>query len=233
MKSNANSNPATRNPNTSSQPPSPSVPISVYRELAAELQATRAMVDSLNAKNQELTVHNQRLKQEIQRFVQSAMHLQVLVEPTQVPVSPQSGNIPGNIPGNVPGNVRRGKTQHQTPASLPTLEEAATASMIAAQLRSTDEAEVIDTELESQPPRPKKDGGGLWLMFIVMVIMVTAFGAGFLVVRPFLPTTDNEGSIDQPFSPEPSLDVSPSSISPSRLPQPSQPSQPSQLPTAP
>lgn len=229
MKSKANSNPATRNPNTSSQPTSPSVPISVYRELAAELQATRAMVDSLNAKNQALTVHNQRLKQEIQRFVQSAMHLQVLVEPAQAPVSPQ----PGNISGNISSNVRQGKTQHQPPSSLPTLEETATASMIAAQLRSTDEAEVMDTELESQPPRSKKDGGGVGLMFIVMVIMVTAFGAGFLVVRPFLPTAGNEGSSDQPFSPEPSLEDAPSNVAPSQLPQPSQPPRPSQLPTAP
>jgi hypothetical protein len=70
-------------------------------------------------------------------------------------------------------------------------------------------------------------------MFIVMVIMVTAFGAGFLVVRPFLPTTDNEGSIDRSLSPEPSLDISPSNVAPSQLPQPAQPPQPSQLPTAP
>ncbi len=44
---------------------SPSVPISVYRELAAELQAAEALLDSLNAQNQHLAKHNQKLRQEI------------------------------------------------------------------------------------------------------------------------------------------------------------------------
>lgn len=206
MKSKANPNPAVRNPSASSQPPSPSVPISVYRELAAELQATRAMVDSLNAKNQELTLHNQRLRQEIQRFVQSAMHLRVLVEPTQPPVSPQVASSSTNT------NSRRSKaTQHpeiSDYASLPTLEETATASMIAAQLRGTDSApEHLVPEKEAPPARPTKDFSGIWLTLIVMVIMVTAFGAGFLVVRPFLPTSESEETIEnQQTSPNSTLE---------------------------
>jgi hypothetical protein len=195
MKSKANSNPAVRNPNASSKPPSPSVPISVYRELAAELQATRAMVDSLNAKNQDLTLHNQRLRQEIQRFVQSAMHLKVLVEPTQPPVSSQGATLSPNT------NARSARTtQHPEMSdysSLPTLEETATASMIAAQLRSTDSVTEHSVETQEAPPaRPSKDFSGIWLTLIVMVIMVTAFGAGFLVVRPFLPTSEGEETIE-------------------------------------
>jgi hypothetical protein len=198
MKSKANSNPAIRNSSAPSQPPSPSVPISVYRELAAELQATRAMVDSLNAKNQDLTGQNQRLRQEIQRFVQSAMHLQVLVDPTQPPIGasvPHSTTKPRRTRSNVPSEADY--------SSLPTLEETAAASAVAAQLRSNEASPEAEAD-ERPTSRPSRDFSGLWLSLIVMLIMVTAFGAGFLVVRPLLPTSNgdsnSEETIDGQFS---------------------------------
>lgn len=159
--------------------PSPSVPISVYRELAAELQATRGMVDSLNSKNQDLTLQNQKLRQEIHRFAQSAIALQSLVAPTQLPVnSPKAA-------------------QHPQPADRhPSWEDAAAAAAIAAKLRANDPTssyEELQTGLQELPhlPQEKKPRnlGGLWLTLTIVVIMVTAFGAGFLVVRPLLPTS--------------------------------------------
>ncbi|MEL6603076.1 MAG: hypothetical protein AAFP20_07605 [Cyanobacteria bacterium J06614_10] len=53
----------------------PSVPMSVYRELAAELRANKAVIDSLNSRNQQLIQQNQRLKQEIHNVVQAALNL--------------------------------------------------------------------------------------------------------------------------------------------------------------
>ncbi|PZO15364.1 MAG: hypothetical protein DCF25_13780 [Leptolyngbya foveolarum] len=53
----------------------PSVPMSVYRELATELRATKAVIDSLNSRNQQLLQQNQFLKQEIHNVVQSALSL--------------------------------------------------------------------------------------------------------------------------------------------------------------
>lgn len=53
----------------------PSVPMSVYRELAAELRANRAVIDSLNSRNQQLLQQNQLLKQEIHNVVQATLHL--------------------------------------------------------------------------------------------------------------------------------------------------------------
>ncbi|MEO1593431.1 MAG: hypothetical protein AAFU71_19375 [Cyanobacteria bacterium J06632_22] len=54
---------------------SPSVPMSVYRELAAELRANKAVIDSLNSRNQQLLEQNQRLKQEIHNVVQATLNL--------------------------------------------------------------------------------------------------------------------------------------------------------------
>ena len=59
---------------------SPSVPLSVYRELAVELQAAQALLDSLNVQNQHLTRQNQQLRQEIEKAVQSILHLQQVVD---------------------------------------------------------------------------------------------------------------------------------------------------------
>jgi hypothetical protein len=177
MKFKANSDTA-RPANASSQPSAPSVPISVYRELAAELQATRAMVNSLNVKNQELTGQNQRLRQEIHRFAQTAIALQTIVSPQ-------------NSAGAQPAVS---STQHQPePPSEPTLEQAAAATRMAAKLRSSHPAATeLHTEAPTAPLQPERRPtalGGLWLTLSIVLIMLTAFGAGFLVVRPLLPSS--------------------------------------------
>ena len=53
----------------------PSVPMSVYRELAAELRTNKAVIDSLNSRNQQLIQQNQFLKQEIHNVVQATLNL--------------------------------------------------------------------------------------------------------------------------------------------------------------
>lgn len=53
----------------------PSVPMSVYRELATELRANKAVIDSLNSRNHQLMQQNQRLKQEIHNVVQATLSL--------------------------------------------------------------------------------------------------------------------------------------------------------------
>lgn len=49
--------------------------MSVHRELAAELRANKAVIDSLNNRNEQLLEQNQRLKQEIHHVVQAALSL--------------------------------------------------------------------------------------------------------------------------------------------------------------
>lgn len=49
--------------------------MSVYRELATELRANKAVIDSLNSRNHQLMQQNQRLKQEIHNVVQATLSL--------------------------------------------------------------------------------------------------------------------------------------------------------------
>ena len=69
------------------QPSSPSVPLSVYRELAAELQATRVMLDALHDRHQQLsdrhqqlTHQNQQLQAEIVKVAKAALHMQQVAQ---------------------------------------------------------------------------------------------------------------------------------------------------------
>ncbi|MGF1478164.1 MAG: hypothetical protein ACFB4I_01555 [Cyanophyceae cyanobacterium] len=58
----------------------PAVPISLYREVVGELQATKAQLDSLKCQNQQLVRQNQQLRQEAEKIFYSAQNLkQVLV----------------------------------------------------------------------------------------------------------------------------------------------------------
>lgn len=54
--------------------------MSVYRELAGELQATRAHTNVLKSKNQQLQQHNLELRQEIEALVAAADRVRALAE---------------------------------------------------------------------------------------------------------------------------------------------------------
>ena len=58
----------------------PSVPLSVYRELVKELQATQARVEFLEAQNQQLVKSNRQLRQEIETVVAQGRRLEKVVK---------------------------------------------------------------------------------------------------------------------------------------------------------
>ncbi|MBW4661724.1 MAG: hypothetical protein KME15_23895 [Drouetiella hepatica Uher 2000/2452] len=172
MKTNVNSD-AGSNAATSGA----SVPISVYRELAAELQATHVMLESLNTKNQHLAQQNQQLRKEVERVVQLGVNLQHWIE--SPPVDPL--NAGANASYAAPSVLR----QPASPSS------AASASAIAAKLRTSDFSEQLFTEEPALPydrrdAKSPRDFSGLWLTVTILLIVVSAFGAGFLVMKPFL-----------------------------------------------
>lgn len=137
----------------------PSVPITVYRELAAELQATKTLLDSMNTQNQQLARHNQHLRQEIEQLAQSAIHLQQSAEAFQ-----PSWNLPPQH-----SETNRSPRPNRSPADRPEY--------------------IIEQAEPRSRPRSQPSGrevSGVWLVLIITAIVITAFGAGFLVVRPLL-----------------------------------------------
>lgn len=164
---------------------SPSVPISVYRELAAELQATRAMLDSLNSQNQNLVKQNQQLRTEAEKVVQAAMHLQKAAGTAQ----PISRNLAAEVAIRPDIVV---ETDYLTPEPVRSAPKRFVVKP--ASVDPSVNPERLYTHQEDQRPRrsaPSESSGelgGAWLAFVIVLIVISAFGAGFMIVRPFLPT---------------------------------------------
>lgn len=177
---------------------SPSVPISLYREVAAELQAAQAMLESLKTHNQQLVQQNQQLRREVETVVHAALQLQQAVNSAQAvsqigmpQMPPVRVNFNPDPPRPNPAPVQNISNSIPEPApSLSSLElpfpfpeSESTPPLI---------SEKLYTEVPERPYRlrsqPKKgsDISGVWLAAAIFLIVIAAFGAGYWVVRPLL-----------------------------------------------
>jgi hypothetical protein len=180
----------------------PSVPISLYREVTAELQSAQAMLDSLKTHNQQLVEQNQQLRREVETVVQASVYLQ------QAITSAQSVSQTG-MPQTPPIKFNKFSAEPPpSPSGIPQINYSLTQGTPASQAVAfpfpahTSEAtppatpdklpEKLFTEVPETPYRvrvqPKKasDLSGLWLAIAIFLIVIAAFGAGYLVVRPLL-----------------------------------------------
>ncbi|MEQ9670553.1 hypothetical protein [Coleofasciculus sp. G2-EDA-02] len=191
MNSNSPINPSMQNPPTDRYTPStsannycPSVPISVYRELAAELQAAQAMLDSLNGQNQQLVKQNQKLRQEVEKVLQSSQHLQQVVD-SLTPVTgapmPRRQSIPSeprptpSIPKSAPSRVGVDvPPPHNLEAPSSPYRETLVIEQQESRSRRTSASESY------------REVNGWVLILAIVLIVLTAFGTGFLIVRPLL-----------------------------------------------
>lgn len=176
----------------------PSVPISVYRELAAELKATKARVDALNQQNQQLDQHNQLLRQEILRFAQATDQLRQMVEvaqPTPLMVALESEMADFAPP---PPDRLATPLEEATLGAPPQNARGAIAQTMLAPVPKRPLAPSANPNrplFTEQRPEPEsqvtlasrtQDLSGLWLATTILVIVVSAFGAGFLIMKPLL-----------------------------------------------
>jgi cobalamin biosynthesis Mg chelatase CobN len=189
-------------PNQDSQNSSPSVPLSVYRELAAELQNTRAMVESLKSenqqlsdRNQELVAHNQQLQTEIQKVVRSVTQLQEVTNSLQP--SPTSGK-------NTNTNSNSGKFVLNADRDFDLAANSEYTSWEdSSQQNPWGESSTTPAKqyTSQQPEKPyanvpdsdKNPESGAWrLMVAIALIAAIAFGAGYLLVRPILNSNNSQ-----------------------------------------
>ncbi|MEM9808677.1 MAG: hypothetical protein AAF959_25750 [Cyanobacteria bacterium P01_D01_bin.56] len=159
---------------------SPSVPVSVYRELAAELQATKAMVDSLSAQNNHLHQQNHLLRQNIHQMVQVALqlgHHAGVAHPAEAEMT-----------YSVPPTDFQGAYQ---PMNLEP-QEMMQAEPIPPQRPRKAEISKLVTEQSGENRRYHLESSAsgsmstLWLIVSIAIIILTAFGAGFLIMRPLI-----------------------------------------------
>ncbi|MBW4513766.1 MAG: hypothetical protein KME11_00905 [Timaviella obliquedivisa GSE-PSE-MK23-08B] len=165
MKSKPNSDFAPSQPNLSS---APSVPISVYKELATELQATRAMIESLNNRNQQIVHQNQMIRQEVERVVQASFNLQQIVDFTTLPEN--------GLNQAIADLSAQSKSDLSPQNHLP--------------LESNSLPNKLFTEEPSRPQSTQKQCknlGNMGIFLTVLIVVLTAFGLGFVAVKHLLP----------------------------------------------
>src|SRR5919202_1590578 len=166
--------PTNRHSQKPSNPYSPSVPISVYKELAAELQEAREMVQSLKSQNQQLVKQNQQLRQQVEKVVQSAQHLQQIVA-SFGSVSEAEVPRPQSPPPRAASIPEEFAPPPHNPEPVPP---------------PYTETLVIEQEDSRAHRSPSSEGlsdvSGWMLLVAILLIVLTAFGTGFLIVRPLL-----------------------------------------------
>ncbi|MBF2007338.1 MAG: hypothetical protein IGS49_18215 [Chlorogloeopsis fritschii C42_A2020_084] len=175
----------THNKSTTAQAYSPSVPLSVYRELAAELQAAQAKMDALTARNHHLVQENQLLRAEIAKTVQSVLHLQNLLDtPTQTQshyhqVSRSAPDIKSDPKRQA--NVKHPRQQAPRPRPSVAYTEMEIPDYMSAPIF------VEGQEVVAYPfSQPEPGEINNWLLWIAIALIIfLGFGAGYLVVRPF------------------------------------------------
>jgi len=155
----------------------PSVPISVYRELATEMQASKTKVEFLEAQNQELIRQNQQLQQEIQKLVASAIYLQQVANSFEPVTSPPI--VQKREPVPPPFDAAQGPP---TATEFPPAPPEAPAPKDKILLAEQEEGRYRRPE----PPSGATDVSGIWLAVAIFLIAIFAFGASFLIVRPLL-----------------------------------------------
>lgn len=164
---------------------SPSVPISLYREVVTELQTTQGMLKTLQTDNQQLMQQNQQLRLEIERVVQSSLRLRQVADGYQndsaiAPVDPTLTNLEAIFdlpPATIIQSPSRQKAAKAKAHSLPELEPST-------EKRLTEQEPQLR---QSAPPDKSSEISAWWLALVICTIIVTAFGTGFLIVRPLLP----------------------------------------------
>ncbi len=174
----------------------PSVPLFVYRELSTELQATQARLDALTAQNKQLTQENQLLRQEITKVVQSFLHLQKFVDSGVTPNYYQAPYASGDVKSVAKQPVTEARPRQQVSRSRP---PAAPKVPRPKSRRKDFSVPVMEMGFPMQEPvfieeqqvryypiaqAEVKKLSGWWLVISIILIMLTAFGAGYLVVRP-------------------------------------------------
>lgn len=191
-----------RNSN-SAEPSGPisAVPISLYREICGELREKSGQVETLQLHNQRILQENQHLRQELQRLVQMVMHThhqvtqisEFKIEPTANGTEtfhPGSGLKGSTIPA-VPPSAQPSTVFRQTP--IPARTTIAASTMVPFSTATTNPQDWITgtqaplaQRLLNQTSAITQNLRGWRLAIIISLIILSAFGAGFLIVRPLM-----------------------------------------------
>lgn len=145
----------------------PTVPMSVYRELAGELQATKTQLENLKQENQHLYQQNQSLRLEISKLSQSVERLESILSEEQ-----QAS----------PSHFQTADSHHYSDLDR---------DIAANYLPQSSEEALFTNQTESysrerEENSESKDFNGWLVMAIILIIIFTFSGIGYMVVQPLM-----------------------------------------------
>jgi len=151
-----------RSQGMTSPPPNqntPTVPLSVYRELAGELQATQSQLDGLRQDNQHLQQENQTLRLEIKKLVQSVQRLDNTINNWDQTFSP---------PPTVMA-LKKGENRHASPSQEHWYTH-----------------QPVHYPVQQKTHHQEQEINGWFVIAALMMIVFTFSGIGFMVARPLM-----------------------------------------------
>jgi hypothetical protein len=158
----------------------PSVPLSVYRELSVEYQENKSKLLALQTQNQQILQQNRLLRQELEQMIQA----------TQQAVQ----NLPGLEEPPPRGRESQSCMQQLSPKDGPAVERILSQQVRLSGSLAESSAFPAQKWLQEQAGQPlqrlhalQECGTDLrgWKLGVVLALLVfSAFGVGFLLVRP-------------------------------------------------
>lgn len=156
-------NPHSRSTSDRVNPNVRAVPLAVYRELAAELQATQTLLDSLHEQNQQLSQDNQQLSQENQQLKSEIVKVVNCVQ-------------------------QMGKVAQSLELGEPTVNSNGVSVERAAELKFSSPQAVVTQPSNPNPFEVAKEEASekKWFVALLLMIVIGAFGVGYFVARPLM-----------------------------------------------
>lgn len=197
-----NADASSPNPSVASSNYSPSIPISIYREVTAELQTVQSQLQTLKTQNQQLTQQNQQLRQELENVVQSAIGLHQAINKAQgisqgkksQVSSPGASSFSVEIPTHLGADPTTSPMMEISPSikleprgnepSFP-FSESPKPPLIP-EIAQPLFTEPTEARLRPMSKSQRSELSGFWLIISIVLIVVVAFGAGYWIVRPLL-----------------------------------------------
>ena len=169
---------------------SPSVPLSVYRDLAGELQAAEAMLDALTAQNKQLVQENQLLCQEITKAGQYFLHLQNLVDTSATASHNQIPHAYGDLKSQASRPVKEVPQQQRvsrlySPVVPENVRDDLSISDFSPPIPEPVFIEEEEVRYYPHSESEPKEVSAWSLVIAILLIILTAFGVGYVIVRPF------------------------------------------------
>jgi hypothetical protein len=188
----------------------PSVPISIYRELSVDLQATQANINALQVENLQLAEQNQQLRHDLEQLAAQTQQVVQRFRHSSIGPAADEALMLDELGFDAASATTRSQMLDQLYRALPPdyapLSEAdaiADAASLSSGLPAMPKLAMPAIprakkfSVQAQPPHRSAataiegDLNGWKLTLVMALIVLSAFGAGFLVVRPLLAPTPN------------------------------------------